>query len=74
MTAPLDTETVLANARAVGWAITPERAAQIVTTAAPTLAAFQATRGTVAFDHDAASFASMLATHAAQPNDDANNQ
>lgn len=56
------------TARRAGWAISPERAAQIAATAAPRIAAFEKVRERLSFEDDAAAFARAL-VDTAQPGD-----
>ena len=48
------------TAQRVGWSITPERAAQIATTAAPRIEAFERIRSRLGFEDEAAGFAAAL--------------
>lgn len=51
---------VESTARRAGWAITPERAAQIAATSAPRIEAFERVRAQLTFEDDAAAFAAAL--------------
>ena len=51
---------VESTASRAGWAVTPERAAQIAATAAPRIEAFERVRTRLTFDDEIASFAAAL--------------
>jgi hypothetical protein len=55
----LTAEDIESTARRAGWQITAERAAQIATTAAPRIAAFNRVRADLMFDDDV-SFSTVL--------------
>jgi len=51
---------VESTARRAGWALTPERAAQIAATAAPRIEAFERVRSRLTFEDEVAGFAAAL--------------
>ena len=51
---------VESTARRAGWAITPERAAQIAATAGPRIEAFERVRARLTFEDEVAGFAAAL--------------
>jgi len=51
---------VESTARRAGWALTPERAAQIAATAAPRIEAFERVRSRLTFKDEVAGFAAAL--------------
>jgi len=51
---------VESTARRVGWALSPERAAQIAVTAAPRIEAFERVRSRLTFEDEVAGFAAAL--------------
>ncbi len=51
---------VESTARRVGWALSPERAAQIAATAAPRIEAFERVRSRLTFEDEVAGFAAAL--------------
>ncbi len=51
---------VESTARRAGWAVTPERAAQIAATAGPRIEAFERVRVRLTFEDEVAGFAAAL--------------
>ena len=51
---------VESSARRAGWALTPERAAQIAATAGPRIEAFERVRARLTFEDEVAGFAAAL--------------